>query len=538
MKVLMAPVNIAGQPIAVTNELRRQGVDVTLLQYAAGKGHVFGYASDRVVNLKGRHRMEAQAETLETVLADGYDIFHFWMSTLFGGRRYANMYGLDLPFIKARGRRIVYRGTGFDLRIRSEHIARNPHHPFQHGYELDVDEEAQRLYLEFLRSYVDLFIVQDPEMLEHMPQARVVPRGIDLDALPPVGIEPTDRPLIVHAPSKTLVKGTAILEQALAELAEEGLAFEFKVITNMAHEEALSWYRRADLVVDQLLIGWYGVLTIEALALGKPVVAYIRDDLHERFTPRIPVANANPETIKEVLRPLIADYEARRTLAAGGPDFVREVHDIRNVAGTLKEIYAELMEQPVRLPDGSADIRHFLAQFRDIEALEVRRTERFRAAKYGELLTQLPSLRYKANRYDELAELTSALRRRIRDLEAAHGIDSGTNVDAPEASPGKSRRKVQIDRTLLREVRERAQEFDEIAEDLPRLRYLAQRSAELADEVQGLRYKAARYDELREEVLALRYKAQQFDKDQRRRRIRPLVRLRLLLARSKRALVA
>ena len=37
----MAPVNIAGQPIAVTNELRRQGLDVTLVQYTAGEGHKY-----------------------------------------------------------------------------------------------------------------------------------------------------------------------------------------------------------------------------------------------------------------------------------------------------------------------------------------------------------------------------------------------------------------------------------------------------------------------------------------------------------------
>jgi glycosyltransferase involved in cell wall biosynthesis len=501
MRVLMAPVNIAGQPIAVIDELRRQGVDVSLLQYTAGDGHRYGYRADQMVNIKGRHRVEVQAETLRASLEAGYDIFHFWMSTFFGGRRYANMYGLDLPFIKARGRRIVYRGTGFDLRIKSQHIANNPHHPFQHGYELAIDEEAQLAYIEYLKQYVDLFIVQDPEMHEFMPQARIVPRAMILDHFEPVGIAPTDTPLIVHAPSKGLVKGTPMLLQALDELRDEGLSFELKVITEMPHEEALEWYRRADLIVDQLLLGWYGVLTLEGLALGKPVAVYVRDDLYERFTPRIPIANANPDTLKDVLRPLIADYEHRRAVAEHGPEFVRQVHDSRTVAAQLKAIYEEVMETPVRVPEGYADLQHFVAQFKVAEALGERRTDRFKARKYDELLTELPRLRFKANKYEQLMTEPAALR--------PAPLSSGASLAVPEAGEGISEDHVSVERNLLRELGQKAREYDEISEELPRLRYQAKRAEELFEEVKSLRYKAGQHDALRQEVLELRFKVAQ-----------------------------
>lgn len=508
----MAPVNIAGQPITVVSELRRQGVDVSLLQYTAGdEGHRFGYPGDQLVNIRSRHRLEAQTETLEAALGDGYDIFHFWMSTLFGGRRYANMYGLDLPFIKARGRRIVYRGTGFDLRVRSEHIARNPYHPFQYGYELDIDEDAQRKYLEYLKSYVDLFIVQDPEMHEFMPGARIVPRGIQLDQFEPVGIRPSDRPLIVHAPSNGLVKGTPMILQALNELEEEGLSFELKVVSGMAHDEAMDWYRRADLIIDQLLIGWYGVLTLEALALGKPVVVYVRQDLYDAFTPRIPIANANPDTIKDVLRPLIADYEARRALAAPGPDYVREVHDVRKVATSLRGIYQEVMELPVRQPETYDDLHHFLSQFKEVEALGERRSLLFKARKYDELLQELPKLRFRANKYEHLMPEVKALRRRVRDLESqlaggggALGAANGEAQNDPE--------RVSIDRGVLRTLRAKAQELDQLLDELPRLRYQARRGDELFAEVKSLRYKTANFDALQDELLTLRYKVKQFEK--------------------------
>ena len=50
-----------------------------------------------------------------------------------------------------------------------------------------------------------------------------------------------------------------------------------------------------DLVVDQLHMGWYGLLAIETMAEGKPVVSYVRDDFHGH-APGLPVVNATPDT--------------------------------------------------------------------------------------------------------------------------------------------------------------------------------------------------------------------------------------------------
>ena len=46
----------------------------------------------------------------------------------------------------------------------------------------------------------------------------------------------------------------------------------------MTHGEALGRLAAADLVVDQLVLGWYGAVAVEAMALGRPVLAYIRED--------------------------------------------------------------------------------------------------------------------------------------------------------------------------------------------------------------------------------------------------------------------
>ena len=65
-------------------------------------------------------------------------------------------------------------------------------------------------------------------------------------------------------------------------------------------------YRDADIVVDQLLAGWYGGFAVEAMALGKPVIAYLREsDLHH-----VPAGDArgvaadpsHPTSIYDVLK--------------------------------------------------------------------------------------------------------------------------------------------------------------------------------------------------------------------------------------------
>lgn len=368
MKVLLAPFNVAGQPGVLARELRRQGVDATMLVY--GTGHTFGYAHDQAVDVRGRHRFEAMVETLQTTLEQGVDIYHLWRGPLLTPGVFSGMYAMELPLLKARGKRVVFSPTGFDVRVRALHEERNPYHPFRYGYELDLDWDATVRFVELLAENVDTFTALDPELGEYLPGAPVIPRAIDLEEWPCGGVECTNRPLVVHAPSQPTVKGTAIIERALQELAEEGVEHELKLIIGMPHEEARRWYQRADVVVDQLHIGWYGVLAVEGMALGKPVVSYIRPDLLEGFDPEIPIANANPDTVKDVLRELLGSFERRAELGERSRAFVEEVHDVRVVARKLRDLYEDLMARPARVPAGTADIDWFLDQYRGMDGTQ------------------------------------------------------------------------------------------------------------------------------------------------------------------------
>jgi glycosyltransferase involved in cell wall biosynthesis len=112
------------------------------------------------------------------------------------------------------------------------------------------------------------------------------------------------------------------------------------------HDEAVERYKRADIVVDQLKTGWYGVFAIEGMALGKPVVTYLHDEAVARteqaFGVEVPIVSANPETLVERLRPLVESADERRRVGEASREYVERVHDAEKLADRLIEIYERL----------------------------------------------------------------------------------------------------------------------------------------------------------------------------------------------------
>ena len=88
------------------------------------------------------------------------------------------------------------------------------------------------------------------------------------------------------------------------------------------------------IVVDQLMLGWYGGFATEAMALGKPVVCFI-DEATNPFGERLPIIRANPSTLKDQIRRLAAHPELRAQVGREGRRFVQDVHDPRLVAARV-----------------------------------------------------------------------------------------------------------------------------------------------------------------------------------------------------------
>jgi hypothetical protein len=111
-------------------------------------------------------------------------------------------------------------------------------------------------------------------------------------------------------------------------------------VENIPNEEAKEIYKWADVVIDGLRMGWYGVLSVEAMALGKAVVCYIRDELKHYLPYPPPLAIANPDNLYHILKDLALHPEEVRSLGERGRQYVEELHDAEKVTDILLRIYA------------------------------------------------------------------------------------------------------------------------------------------------------------------------------------------------------
>ena len=137
--------------------------------------------------------------------------------------------------------------------------------------------------------------------------------------------------MVVHAPTDRAVKGSRHVIEAVELLRAEGVRVRLELLEGLTHDKVRELTGAADIVVDQLMIGWYGGFAVEAMALAKPVVCFIREDQNP-FGASLPIVRATPSTLVDRLRELLADPARLAELGAAGRKFVETEHDPRRLA--------------------------------------------------------------------------------------------------------------------------------------------------------------------------------------------------------------
>lgn len=232
---------------------------------------------------------------------------------------------LDLPILKFFGKKIVFTFHGSDVRDRNLVV------PGAGGRFSAVRTEKNR---EKALRYGDLIVVTTPDLLEFFPEGRAVwiPVAFPLKRKKYSYKKLSkNKFLIIHAPTNRLIKGTDYIIKAIKKLQKKYKFLKFKLIENLPRPEALKIYDKADLAIDQLMIGWYGLFAVEMMSLGVPTICYIREDL-KKYAPDLPLINANKENIQNVIEQIIKNPEKLRKYQEEGFFYVKNNHETSRVA--------------------------------------------------------------------------------------------------------------------------------------------------------------------------------------------------------------
>jgi hypothetical protein len=157
---------------------------------------------------------------------------------------------------------------------------------------------------------------------------------------------------ICHASNHSNNKGSDIITSIFSQLQERNPNIEFEILSGVSREDAKLRYAEADIVVEQILCGNIGMFGLECLALGKVVLAYLREDtriLHP-WMAECPIVNVNPTTLEAELRRLIDDPALRERIGRAGPLYVRKYHSMESIGAMNDQIYRHLFWGEGELP--------------------------------------------------------------------------------------------------------------------------------------------------------------------------------------------
>ncbi len=148
---------------------------------------------------------------------------------------------------------------------------------------------------------------------------------------------------IVHAPNHREFKGTIFLEKAVRELQAEGQSLELVLVEKVPNKEAIEIYRSADLVFDQCLIGFHGYFALEAMALGKPVMCFIRKPQDYLLAPdECPIINTSVQTLVNDLRLLVEKRGDLEEIGRKGRSYIEKYYTVEEFAARLGKAYRDL----------------------------------------------------------------------------------------------------------------------------------------------------------------------------------------------------
>lgn len=209
----------------------------------------------------------------------------------------------------------------------------------------------------------DKVIVSTPDILgiarRFRGDAEYVPNPVDTELFhPKPPREHRRKKVLIASDSNWEVKGTDVAIRALSRIKDKvdvsiiayGRDFERtvnlamslgmtpRILPKVPHWRMNQYYWDSDVVIDRFRLGSLGMVSLEAIACGRPVVTYVSSEYPEYKD--FPLKDlCDEEGIAEAV------LEASTELWEAEYRYVMRNHDPRAVANTIMEIYRSLLQR-------------------------------------------------------------------------------------------------------------------------------------------------------------------------------------------------
>ncbi len=365
LKVFHGPSNIAGIAGELSSLERAHGLDSISVVYETPG---LNSNQDRSLGLpkSGLKRLFVPPFFFLKALFR-YNTFHFYFGQTF------LWFGLDLIVLKLFGKKVVMTYCGSEVRLMG--LVDSKRNPYASIFEDEVQRQLDKKHpkwiwklkrnlvfkyntsffdkrkvrmMKFHKRFVDRFIaIRDNYAYANyvIPEGRIESQILinNISVSEPKDFKHANEvPVICHAPSNPVLKGSGFIDQAVEDLKKEGLKFEYRKIQNVPFEEAKRMMQSSDVVVDQLVIGGIGSVSMEAMSYGKPVVGYLLQEVIDKHCPDLPLCNATIDTVKDVLRELIVSKELREEKGRAGLAYIHKYYNKEKMVNDMIELYSSL----------------------------------------------------------------------------------------------------------------------------------------------------------------------------------------------------
>lgn len=145
-------------------------------------------------------------------------------------------------------------------------------------------------------------------------------------------------------------KSTHIYLPVIERLKAEGYQVELIFFYDVPNKKLRYYQAQADIFADMLTFGFFGANIREGMMLGKPCVCYLRPVWLEnirkqvpQYVEELPVINATPATVYDVLKDLIEHPEKRKEIGRRSREFAVKWHSAEAGTKRMEQIYLQLL---------------------------------------------------------------------------------------------------------------------------------------------------------------------------------------------------